>query len=83
MKTWSFAALKECPKNLSVKSSCPAESLKYPLSARHVDSLITHEMRYEDLNYVVENDAVFKYIPDMTIDEVIQKHSPDNFILKR
>ncbi len=56
------------------------------------DSLITHEIRYADLNYIIKNEAFFKFIPDMSVDEVAQNtlqitlflndDDPRNFYLK-
>lgn len=46
--------------------------LEIPFISQTYDSLIAHEMRYEDLNYVVENDTFFIHVPDMTIDDVVQ-----------
>lgn len=45
--------------------------LKILFIGQTCDSLITHEALRRDLNYVVENDAVFRHIPDMTSDEVV------------
>ena len=46
--------------------------LKIPFIGQTCDSLISFEIRYPDLNYIIENKAFFNYIPDMTIDEVVQ-----------
>lgn len=65
-----LCCIKRMPEEFVRAVFLSCRKLKIPFISQTVDSLITHEMRYEDLNYVVENDAVFKYIPDMTIDEV-------------
>jgi Cof subfamily protein (haloacid dehalogenase superfamily) len=46
--------------------------LKIPFVGQTCDSLISYETRFADLNYIIENVAFFEYIPDMTIDAVIQ-----------
>jgi Cof subfamily protein (haloacid dehalogenase superfamily) len=46
--------------------------LEIPYISHTSDSLIAYEIKYGDLNYFSENDAFFKHIPDMTIDDIIQ-----------
>ena len=63
---------KRMPPEVVRKVFLTCREFEIPFISQTSNTLITHEMLYEDLNYVVENDDVFKYIPDMTIEEVVQ-----------
>jgi Cof subfamily protein (haloacid dehalogenase superfamily) len=67
-----LCCIKRMPEKVVREVFLSCRELKIPFISQTSDSLITHEMQYEELNYVVENDAVFKHIPDMTINEVVQ-----------
>ena len=49
-----------------------SRELKIPFIGQTSDSLISYETRYADLDYIIENSAFFKHVPDMTIDEVVK-----------
>ncbi len=64
--------MKKVPGEFAREVFLTCRKLKIPFISQTSDSLIAHEMKYEDLNYFNENDAFFKHIPDMTIDDVVQ-----------
>jgi Cof subfamily protein (haloacid dehalogenase superfamily) len=64
--------LKRVPEEFAREVFQACRKLKIPFIIHTSDELISHEMQFKDFNLIVENDSVFKYIPDITIDEVVQ-----------
>jgi len=64
--------LKRIPGKFVREFFIACRELKIPFISQTCDSFVVYEMQRQDLHYPIENDEFFKYIPDMTIDYVVQ-----------
>ncbi len=64
--------LKKMPEKIVRDVYLTCRELEIPFIGQTCDTLIAFESKYLGLKYVIENEALYNYVPDMTVDEIIQ-----------
>jgi Cof subfamily protein (haloacid dehalogenase superfamily) len=71
-ENFELCFMKRMPEKTVKEVFLACRDLKIPYISQTCDSFAIHEVGYNELNYVVENESFFKHVPDMTADEVAQ-----------